>query len=268
MSTETTIHPTAIVDPKARLGAGVQVGPYAVITAGVELGDGCRVGHHATIDGPSKIGPRNEFFPYAAIGFKTQDLKYQGEPTWLEIGEGNVFREFCTIHRGTGAGEKTVIGDGNLFLAYSHVAHNCVVGNKTIFSNNATLAGHVTVGDYAVISGLSAVHQFCRIGAHSIIGGCAKIVQDVPPYLIADGNPAQLRGVNHVGLERRGFSEADIKALRQAYRILADKTLNFSQAVEKIEASKNAAHSHVKVLVEFLRTTQRGVIRPEPLAGG
>jgi UDP-N-acetylglucosamine acyltransferase len=265
--TETQIHPTAIVDAKAKLGTGVQIGPYAIIGGDVELGDGCRVGHHATIEGPSKIGPRNEFFPYAAIGFVTQDLKYAGEPTHLEIGGGNTFREFSTIHRGTGIGEKTIIGNGNLFLAYTHVAHNCIVGNRTIFSNNATLAGHVIVGDYAVISGLSAVHQFCRIGAHSIIGGCAKIVQDVPPYLIADGNPAQLRGVNHVGLERRGFQEADIKALRRAYRLLADKTLNFSQSVEKIEASEDAPNPYVKYLVDFLKTTQRGVIRPEPLAG-
>jgi UDP-N-acetylglucosamine acyltransferase len=164
-------------------------------------------------------------------------------------------------------GEKTIIGNGNLFLAYAHIAHNCVVGNRTIFSNNATLAGHVTVGDHAIISGLSAVHQFCRIGAHAIIGGCAKIVQDVPPYLIADGNPAHLRGVNHVGLERRGFAEADIKALRRAYRVLADRTLNFSQAVEKIEAGEDAANAHVRLLVAFLRGTERGVVRPEPLAG-
>jgi UDP-N-acetylglucosamine acyltransferase len=252
---DTQIHSTALIDPKARLGSGVTVGPYAIIGADVELGDGCRVGHH------------NEFFPYAAIGFKTQDLKYRGEPTYLEIGEGNVFREFCTVHRGTAPDEKTIIGDGNLFLAYAHVAHNCVVGNKTIFSNNATIAGHVTVGDHAVISGLSAVHQFCRIGAHAIIGGCAKIVQDVPPFLIADGNPAVLRGVNHVGLERRGFIESDIKALRRAYRTLADKTLNFSQSIEKIEASDDAPNAHVKELLQFLKTTQRGVIRPEPLAG-
>jgi UDP-N-acetylglucosamine acyltransferase len=267
MPAETQIHPTALVDAKARLGTGVQVGPYAIVNAGVELGDDCRVGHHATIDGPSAIGPRNEIFPYAAIGFKTQDLKYKGEPTYLEIGEGNTFREFSTVHRGTGPGENTIIGNGNLFLAYSHIAHNCVVGNHTIFSNNATLAGHVIVGDHAVISGLSAVHQFCRIGAHAIIGGCAKIVQDVPPFLIADGNPAQLRGVNHVGLERRGFTEDDIKALRRIYRILADKTLNFSQAVAKIEASEDAPNPHVKYLVDFLKTTERGVIRPEHLAG-
>jgi UDP-N-acetylglucosamine acyltransferase len=265
--TETRIHPTALVDPAAKLGADVAVGPYAIIGAQVELSEGCRIGHHATIEGPSKIGPRNEFFPYAAIGFKTQDLKYKGEPTHLEIGEDNVFREFCTVHRGTSPGEKTVIGSGNLFLAYSHIAHNCVVGNKTIFSNNATLAGHVTVGDHAVISGLSAVHQFCRIGAHAIIGGCAKIVQDVPPYLIADGNPAHLRGVNHVGLERRGFSESEVKALRRAYKTLADRTLNFAQSVEKIAASEDAAEPHVAALLEFIRATQRGIVRPETLAG-
>jgi UDP-N-acetylglucosamine acyltransferase len=265
--TETQIHPTALVDSGAKLGPGVTVGAYAVIGAGVELGEGTQVGHHATLEGPSTFGARNVVFPYAALGFRTQDLKYKGEPTLLEIGEGNTFREFCTVHRGTGPGEKTFIGNNNLFLAYSHIAHNCVVGSHTIFSNNATLAGHVTVDDHAVISGLSAVHQFCRIGAHAIIGGCAKIVQDVPPYLIADGNPAQLRGVNQVGLERRGFSEADIKALRRAYRIVADRTLNFSQAVEKIAASEDAAHPHVSLLVEFLGTTKRGVVRPEPLGG-
>ena len=266
--TEPQIHSTALVDPKARLGAGVQIGPYSIIGAGVELGDGCTVGHHATLEGPTQIGPRNEFFPYAAVGFKTQDVKYEEEPTYLQIGGGNTFREFTTIHRGTGVGEKTIIGDGNLFLAYSHVAHNCIVGNRTIFSNNATLAGHVVVGDYAVIGGLSAVHQFCRIGAHAIVGGCAKIVQDVPPFLIADGNPAQLRGVNLVGLERRGFIDGDIKALRRAYRILADKSLNFSQGIEKIEASEDALNTYVKYLVQFLKTTERGVIRPEPLPGG
>jgi UDP-N-acetylglucosamine acyltransferase len=265
--TATTLHPTAIVDPKARLAAGVSVGPYAIIGADVELGEGCKVGHHASLEGPCRIGPRNDFFPYAVIGFKTQDLKYTIEPTLLEIGHGNVFREFSTVHRGTGPGEKTIIGDDNLFLAYAHIAHNCRVGHKTIFSNNATLAGHVTVGDGAVISGLSAVHQFCRIGAHSIVGGCTKIVQDVPPFLVADGNPAHLRGVNHIGLERRGFAEPDIKALRRAYRLLADKTLNFSQSIEKIEASEDAENIYVKYLIEFLKSTERGVIRPEPLAG-
>ena len=260
---DSSIHPTALVDPGAHLGAGTQVGAWAHIGPNVTLGDDCKIGHHASLEGPLTAGPGNDFFPYSAVGFKTQDLKYKGEPTYLEIGAKNTFREFCTVHRGTGPGEKTVIGDENLFLAYAHVAHNCVVGNHTIFSNNATLAGHVVVGDWAVISGLSAVHQFCRIGEHSIIGGCAKIVQDVPPFLIVDGNPAHLRGVNHVGLERRGFAEDDVKALRRAYRILGDGTLNFTQAIEKIAASSDGGNAHVQVLTGFLKSTQRGVIRPE-----
>lgn len=262
------IHPTALVDSRAELAADVEVGPYAIIGAGVTLGEGCRVGHHATVEGPSLIGPRNEFSPYAAIGFKSQDLKYHGEPTWLEIGEGNIFREFSTVHRGTAIGQKTTVGSHNVFLAYTHIAHNCVVGSHTIFSNNGTLAGHVTVGDHVIIGGLAAIHQFCRIGPHAMIGGCSKIVQDVPPYVIADGNPAHLRGVNHIGLERRGFAEAEIKALRRAYRILAEKTLNFSQAIEKIGQSRDAAQPAVGNLIEFLRTTKRGVIRPEALVGG
>ena len=262
-----SIHPTAIVAEGAIVPESCTVGPYCTIGPNVVLGEACELISHVVLDGHLTVGKKNRIFSFACIGIAPQDLKYAGEPTHLEIGGGNTFREFSTIHRGTGIGEKTIIGNGNLFLAYTHVAHNCIVGNRTIFSNNATLAGHVVVGDYAVISGLSAVHQFCRIGAHSIIGGCAKIVQDVPPYLIADGNPAQLRGVNHVGLERRGFLEADIKALRRTYRILADKSLNFSQAVEKIEASEDAPNTYVKYLVEFLKTTERGVIRPEPLAG-
>ena len=263
--TETQIHPTALVDSRAVLGAGVQIEAYAVIGAEVELGAGTRVRHHATVEGPCRLGPNNLIFPYAAIGLVTQDLKYRGEPTYLEIGEGNTFREFTTVHRGTGAGEKTDIGNHNLFLAYAHIAHNCVVGNQTIFSNNGTLAGHVVVGDHAVISGLSAVHQFCRIGPHAIVGGCTKIVQDVPPYLIADGNPASLRGVNRVGLERRGFSELEIRALRRAYRLLADRTLNFSQAIQQIAESEDAKQPQVGELLAFLRSTVRGVVRPEPI---
>jgi UDP-N-acetylglucosamine acyltransferase len=162
-------------------------------------------------------------------------------------------------------GDKTVIGDNNLFLAYTHVAHNCEVGNNTIFSNNATIAGHVTVGDWAIISGFGAVHQYCRVGAHSIIGGCSKIVQDVPPYLVADGNPAHLRGVNIEGLKRRGFTEEQSKTLRRAYRTLADKNTNVTQALEKIEADGELSPEVVQ-LIEFIRATKRGIVRPEPLA--
>ncbi len=220
------IHPTAVVDPTAELGADVEIGAYAWVGAQVKLGDRCRVNHHASINGPSRIGTGNHFFPFCSIGEKTQDLKYAGEPTWLEIGNDNVFREFTTANRGTALNAVTRIGSDNLFLTYAHVAHDCTVGDHTIFSNNATLAGHVEVGDYAIISGLSAVHQFCRIGTHAIIGGCTKIVQDAPPFFIADGNPAEVRGVNAVGLQRKGFPDEAIKVLRLSYKFLYDKTLN------------------------------------------
>lgn len=254
------IHSTAIIDASAQLGADVEVGAYAWIGAGVQLGDGCRVDHHASINGPSKIGQGNHFFPFTSIGEKTQDLKYTGEPTYLEIGDNNVFREFVTANRGTAPNACTRIGSNNLFLTYSHVAHDCTVGNHTIFSNNATLAGHVEVGDHAIISGLSAIHQFCRIGAHAIIGGCTKIVQDAPPFFIADGNPAEVRGVNAVGLQRRGFSDEDIKALRAAYKIIYDKSLNTSQAVDKL-AAEFPSHPRVQILIDFIRSSQRGIIR-------
>jgi UDP-N-acetylglucosamine acyltransferase len=254
------IHPTAIVDPTAEIGADVEIGAYAWVGPQVKLGDRCRVEHHASITGPTRIGSGNHFFPFASIGQKTQDLKYKGEPTYLEIGNDNVFREFVTANRGTAPEAVTRIGSNNLFLTYSHVAHDCTVGSHTIFSNNATLAGHVEVGDYAIISGLSAVHQFCRIGAHSMIGGCTKIVQDAPPFFIADGNPAEVRGVNAVGLQRRGFTDDDIKSLRLAYRILYDKTLNTTQAVEKIEKDF-ASQPRVAELIAFVRSSQRGIIR-------
>ena len=173
------IHSTAIIDPGAELGDGIVVGPYCVIGAGVKLGDGSRLHNHVTLAGPSEIGANNEFYPYASIGQRSQDLKYAGEPTFLKIGDGNTFREFCTVNRGTAPGSYTVVGSHGNYLAYSHIAHDCIVGDHVIFSNNGTLAGHVTVGDHAIMGGLTAVHQFCRIGAHAITGGCSKIVQDV-----------------------------------------------------------------------------------------
>lgn len=254
------IHPTAEVHPKAQLGEGVRVGPYAFIGPDVTLGDDCIVEHHASLKGPLTAGKENHFFQFCSLGEKTQDLKYEGEPTYLEIGDQNRFREFVTISRGTKPGAKTVIGNDNLFLAYAHVAHDCQVGNHTIFSNNGTLAGHVIVEDYAIISGLSAVHQFCRIGAHAMIGGCTKIVQDVPPYMTADGNPAEIRGLNAVGMKRRGFSAEETKALRAAYRRLYDKSFNTSQALEQIESEVEQLPS-VKQLVKFVRESERGIIR-------
>jgi UDP-N-acetylglucosamine acyltransferase len=258
--TTTSIHPSAIVEPGAKLGKDVEIGPFAYIGAQVELGDQCRVAHHASINGSTKIGPGNEIFPFASIGEKTQDLKYTGEPTHLEIGARNVVREFVTINRGTGTGEKTVIGSDNVLLAYSHVAHNCIVGNHTVFSNNGTLAGHVEVGDYAIIGGLSAVHQFCRIGAYAMIGGCSKIVQDVPPFFIADGNPAEMRGLNTIGLQRHDFPEDEIKRLRYAFKILFSDKLNTAQAVIKLE-KELMPDKHIEAILTFIKGSKRGIIR-------
>jgi UDP-N-acetylglucosamine acyltransferase len=263
---ETDIHPTAIVDPGARLGAGVRIGPYCVIGGHVELGDGCRLQHHVTIEGPSVIGAGNVFYAYASIGQQTQDLKYRGEPTHLRIGEGNTFRECVTVHRGTAPDSWTLLGSRGNFLAYSHVAHDCVVGDGVIFSNNGTIAGHVEVQDYAVIGGLTAVHQYCRIGRHAITGGCSKIVQDVPPFMIADGNPARVRGVNQIGLERHGFAEESVRPLREAYRLLYRSKMNVKQAVEEIRKTLLPG-AEIEQLVAFIESSGRGIIR-RPVRGG
>jgi UDP-N-acetylglucosamine acyltransferase len=254
------IHPTAIIDPGARLGESTRVGPYCVIGAGVVLGEGCVLHNHVTVAGPCRIGNGNEFYPHGAIGLRSQDLKYDAEPTHLEIGDRNTFREFVTVHRATAPGSVTRIGNGGNFLAYSHIAHDCTVGDHVIFSNNATLAGHVTVGDHAVIGGLSGVHQFCRIGAHAIVGGCTKIVQDVPPFLIADGNPAEIRGVNLVGLERRGFSPEELRGIREAHRIIYRSNLNTSQALEQLRETSDSS-LHVSRLVDFIASSERGIVR-------
>src|ERR1043166_3774987 len=201
-----TIHPTAVVDSRAEIGSGCVIGPYCVIGADVKLGEGCRLHSHVVLDGMTTIGPRCEFFPFATAGLKTQDLKFAGGKCYLEIGSDNVFREHVTVHTATGDGLVTRIGSHNNFLAYAHIAHDCVVGDHVIFSNNGTLAGHVIVEDHAIVGGLAAVHQFCRVGKMSIIGGCAKVVQDVPPFMIVDGHPGETRGVNKVGLERKGVS--------------------------------------------------------------
>ena len=252
------IHPTAVIDPAAQIGADVTIGPYCVIEAGAIIGDGCWLQHHVTVCGPSTIGKNNRFHSFTSIGQRTQDLKYAGEPTFLEIGDNKTFREFCTVNRGTAIGAKTTIGSNNNFLSYAHIAHDCVVGSHCVFSNNGTLAGHVTVEDHVIIGGLTAVHQFCRIGRHAITGGCSKIVQDVVPFTIADGNPARARGVNHVGLKRHGRSDEQIAALRQAFKTLYRSKLNTSQAIEKMRGAgddKDVAH-----VIAFVESSQRGIL--------
>jgi UDP-N-acetylglucosamine acyltransferase len=252
------IHPTAIIDPKAKLGSGVHVGPYCIIGAEVELGDGCWLQHHVTIMGPSRFGKNNRFWAYGSIGQQSQDLKYQGEPTWLEVGDDNNFREFCTVHRATAPHEKTTIGSHNHFLSYCHIAHDCIVGSHVIFSNNGTLAGHVVVEDHVILGGLSAVHQFCRIGRHAFIGGCAKITQDVLPFTIADGNPGRARGLNLVGMRRSGCSEAQIKSVHSAYRTLYRKGLNTTQALEVIRSKTMTPE--VELIATFVGKSQRGIV--------
>ena len=255
------IHPTAVIDPRAEIGTDVEIGPYCVIGPGVVLGDRCRLHAHVNIQGPAKIGAGNEFFPFACIGQRSQDLKYTGEPTYLEIGGGNCFREFVTVHRATAPGGRTVVGSRGNFLAYCHIAHDCVVGDDVIFSNNGTLAGHVEVGDRAIIGGLTAVHQFCRIGRMALTGGCSKIVQDVPPFMMADGNPAKIRHINQIGLERAGTPAETIRAVKDAFRLLYRSGLNTGQALERIAAEQPDPCAEIRQLIEFVNSSQRGIIR-------
>lgn len=255
------IHPTAIVAFGARIGAGTQVGPGAVIGADVEIGPRCSVGAGAVIDGPTTIGAETVIFPCASIGLIPQDTKFRGEPSRLEIGAHNVFREFVTIHRGTaGGGGVTRIGDHNLFMAYSHVAHDCQVGHHTIFGNGATLGGHVTVEDYATISAFSGVHQFCRIGRYAFIGGYSVVTKDALPFARTVGNRARNYGLNTIGLVRRGFRPDVVSKLRQAYRYLLLSKLNTSRALAQIEQDPALQCDEVQYLVDFIRGSRRGVI--------
>lgn len=256
------IHPTAIVSPLASLGRNVRIGPYCIIGANVELGDDCVLHSHVVLEGHSKFGRGNEFFPFAAIGGKTQDLKYVGDPTYLEVGDHNVFRENCTVHRGTHESLPTRIGSNNLLLCYSHVAHDCQLGDHIILSNSVGIAGHIVIEDYAIVSGVAAVHQFCRIGKHSIIGGLTKIVQDVPPFMIVDGNPASTRGLNTIGLQRRGFAEDDIRALKSAYKkLFLKKDGNLANSLSSLKATHAADTPQVAHLIHFIENSERGVTR-------
>jgi UDP-N-acetylglucosamine acyltransferase len=246
------VHPSAIV------GAGTVVGPHAVIGEHVRLGRDCRVGASSVVEGPSEIGDGNQIFPFASIGLIPQDLKFHGEPTKLVVGDRNVFREFVTIHRGTaGGGGLTEIGDHNVFMAYAHIAHDCHVGNHTIFGNAATLGGHVTVEDYATISAFSGVHQFCRVGKHAFIGGFSVITKDALPFAKTVGNRARIYGLNTIGLVRRKFSSDSITKLRRAYRYLLHS--NTSRALAQIEREPSLQCEEVRYVVNFIRTSSRGV---------
>ena len=254
------IHSSAVIDPQAQIGADCEVGPYCVIGPKVTLGEGSRLHSHVVLDGVTSIGARCEFYPFACVGLKTQDLKWRGGECRLEVGSDNVFREHVTVHTATSDGGCTRVGSHNNFLAYAHVAHDCVVGSHVIFSNCGTLAGHVTVEDHAIVGGLAAIHQFCRIGTMAIIGGCTKVVQDVPPYMMADGNPAETRSVNKVGLERNGVSEETQRALREAFKIMFRAGLTVSNALSRLETelprSKELEH-----FIDFCRKSERGIAR-------
>jgi UDP-N-acetylglucosamine acyltransferase len=254
------IHPTTIVDPGVEIGAGTTIGAYCVIGADVMLGPNCWLQHHVTLCGPMKAGAKNKFYAYCSIGQQTQDLKYRGEPTYLEIGAENTFREFVTISRSTSSQGKTLIGNRGTFLAYSHIAHDCIVGDDVVFSNNGTLAGHVVVGDHAVIGGLTAVHQFRRIGRFAITGGCSKIVQDIPPFMIADGNPAEIRGINLIGLERKNFPPESVKLIKEAFRLIYRSKFNTRQAVEAMR-KELPQKEEVTEIIKFIEQSERGIIR-------
>lgn len=258
------IHDTAIVDPTADLATGVVVGPYAVIGAEVSIGARSEIGAGAQVAGPTRMGAENRVYPHACIGFDPQDLKYQGESTRLEIGDRNLFREFSTVHRGTEAGGGyTSIGSDNLFMAYSHVAHDCHIGDRTIFSNGATLAGHVLVEDDAVVGAYSAVHQFCRVGRHAYIGGFTVITQDALPFVKTVGHKPACYGVNTIGLRRKGFDNRTLKTLDQAVRILLRSGLNTTQALNRLRGEFSGS-PEIDYLISFVSTTQRGIIKSLP----
>ncbi|MCP3957803.1 MAG: acyl-ACP--UDP-N-acetylglucosamine O-acyltransferase [bacterium] len=264
----TEIHPTAIVDPGARLDDGVVVGPYAIIGPEVEIGAGTRIEAGGQVQGPSRIGRENRIFPYACVGFEPQDLKFGGEETRLEVGDRNQFREHCTVHRGTGrGGGLTTIGDDNLFMVFTHVAHDCHVGNRTVFSNNGTLAGHVVIEDDATVGAFSAVHQFCRVGRHAYIGGYSVITRDALPFVKTVGGKPACYGLNRVGLERKGFSPEVLERLEAAYRILVRSKLNTSQALERL-GTELSDEAEVRYLAEFVAGSQRGVIKELPRRPG
>jgi len=257
----TKVDSKAIVSPSAQLGNDVEVGPYAIIGDNVKIGAGCIIDSFAQVLGYTEIGKKTHIFPYAVVGNIPQDLKYKGEKSFLIIGENNRIREFVTINPGTDKDSTTEIGNGNLLMAYSHIAHDCKIGNNNILANVATLAGYVDIGSNVVIGGLVAIHQFCRLGDFSIIGGCSKVVQDIPPYSMCDGHPAEIRGINSLGLKRSAFSTDTIKILKNAFKTLFFEEHSFSEA--KLIVQKDFPSSkELELLLEFISSTKRGISKP------
>lgn len=254
------IHPTAIIDDSASIGNNVSIGPYTVVGPHVEIGDHCVIGPHVVLRGPTVLGQHNRIYQFASVGEDCQDKKYQGEPTRLVIGDYNVIREGVTIHRGTVQDQGvTEIGSHNLLMAYVHVAHDCVVGNHVILANNTTLAGHVHVGDWAILGGFTGVHQFCKIGAHAFTAVNSVVVQDIPPYIMAQGHNAVPRTINSEGLKRRGFTPQQITAIKRAYKLLYRQGLTVAEAVEKMRELN--ADEELTPLIDFILSSKRGIIR-------
>jgi UDP-N-acetylglucosamine acyltransferase len=255
------IHPTAVIAPDAVLADGVEVGPFAVIGPGVEVGRGTKIGPHVVVEGPTRIGAGNRIFQFASVGADPQDKKYRGEASRLEIGDRNVIRECVTLHRGTAQDQGvTRIGDDNLFMAYAHVAHDCVIGNHCVLANQATLAGHVQLGDWVIMGGLSGIHQFGRIGAHAFIANNAAVTRDVPPFVMAVGQPADAHSINAEGLKRRGFTPEQIRNIRAAFRVLYRSGLKLAEATARLEALAKD-QPELLPLVEFLPQATRGIVR-------
>lgn len=255
------IHETAIVHPKAEVGENVEIGAYSIVRENVTIGSNTKIGPHVVIDPYVDIGSDCKIFQFAAIGAEPQDLKFSGEKSFVKIGSGNVIREFVTIHRGTSDGiGVTEIGEDNLIMAYSHIAHDCKLGRRIVLSNNATLGGHITIGDYSVIGGLVAIHQFVRVGNFAFIGGKSAVVKDIPPYMIAAGDRATLHGLNVVGLKRQGFSNNTLAMLKKAYRLVFRIGLTLNEAIERVSAEVEQVPEVVH-LIEFIKSSERGITR-------
>lgn len=256
------IHPTAIIDPKAEINVRVEIGPYSIVEKGALIGEGTWIGPHVVIREGTTIGKRCRIFQFSSIGEAPQAVAYRGEKTSLILGDDNIIREFVTLHRGTvKGGGKTVIGDRNFFMAYSHVAHDCQIGHQVVMANGATLAGHIVIEDHAVIGGLAAIHQFCRVGAHAFISGLTGVVLDIPPYMLAAGSRAKLFGLNTVGIKRQNFPEETIRALKTVYRIIFRSGLTLEKAIIKVGDSEISRIPEIDHLLHFIQQTKRGICR-------
>jgi UDP-N-acetylglucosamine acyltransferase len=254
------IHPTAIVDPKAEIGAEVAIGPYTVVQDDVVISDGCQIGSHVLVHAGTRMGQNCRVFKGAVLGTDPQDLKYAGEKTTLEIGDNTTVREFCTLNRGSTHRLKTVVGSQTLLMAYVHIAHDCIIGNSVILANAINMAGHVTIEDFASVGGMTPIHQFVRIGKYSFIGGGLRVPKDVPPYILAAGEPLTYEGINKVGLSRRGFSGEVMLQMRRAFKLIYRSKLNVSQAISQIESTMELI-PEIRNIIEFIKASERGIIK-------